>query len=307
MRHVFCLTILAVAGLAVAPAAEVVDAIVATVDTEPILQSDLTSQVAMVEGDPNMALREVLDKAIEQKILYRQALLAGLDVPETTVEERLETIRKNYNTNEEFMKALEDSGETLSDFRDNLRKQIIAVSMGMRKRSEFEKEVVITESDMRQYYQDHQDEFSLPERVQVRRLFLGATKDPADRARVRAQLEALRAELDLGADFGELAKTHSEGPDAAGGGVVGWIQRGDLVPELENEVFKLQPNELSPVIETEWGFHLLRADDREAAGDADYEEVRSQIEPVLRAELARGKYDSWLQELRKRSRVRVLM
>jgi parvulin-like peptidyl-prolyl isomerase len=307
MRHVLCLTILAVAGLAVASAAEVVDAIVATVDTEPILQSDLMSQASMVEGDPNMALQEVLDKAIEQKILYRQAMLAGLDVPETTVEERLDAIRGNYDSNEAFMKALEEAGETLSDFRDSLRKQIIAISMGMRKRTEFEKDVVITEADMRQYYQDHQEEFSRPERVQMRRLFLGATKDPADRAKVRARLEALRDELELGADFGELAKTHSEGPDAAAGGLVGWVQRGDLVPELENEVFKLQSGEVSPVIETEWGFHLLRADDRQEAGEANYDEVRSEIEPILRAELARDRYDSWLQELRKRSRVRVMM
>ncbi|QRN81550.1 MAG: peptidylprolyl isomerase [Nocardiopsis sp. BM-2018] len=295
-------------GAAIAPAqTQVIDEVVAIVDTEPILRSDLLAEVAMLETERDMALREVLDRAIEQKILYRQARLSGLEVPDTAVEERLDTIRASYDSNDQFLRALREAGETIADFRETLRKQMLALAMGMRKRQEFERAVTVTESDMRQYYHDNQERFAKPERIRVRRIFLGAGRDAGERAAVRGRLEELRQEILDGGDFGALARAHSEGPDADNGGLVGWVGRGDLVEPLDSVVFGLATGEVSEIAETEWGFHVLRAEERLEAGGASYEEVRTEIEPIIRAEAANERYQRWMDELRKRSRVRILM
>lgn len=298
-----------------------VDGIVATVDTEVILQSDIRDDIApfmanlqsqgvsgaALEQEFQKAAQAALEQAVEQRILYREATTAGLSVRDEDVEDRINKIKKQYKSPEEFMKALEETGATMSEFRERVKKQIMAISMGMMKRREFEKDAVILEPDMAQYYQDHQSDFSHPERAKVWRIFLGAEKDPAQRKKVQAKLEALREELTLGADFAELAKKQSEGPDAAEGGLVGWVAQGDLVPELEKAVFALEPGQISEPVETEWGFHLLKVEAKEPAGVTSYESARTEIEPILRKKYADERYEKWMQELRKRSHVRIFL
>lgn len=316
---------LAIAGFfvlaGVAVQAELIDQIAATVDTEVILYSDLVSEVTPVlqeiqaqsptreafDREREKVVREALDTAIERKILYREAQLAGIEVKDKDVEERLNKIIEGYDSVEEFRRALEEAGENMGDFRETLRKQIMAITFGTIKRKDFEKDVVISDAEVRQYYQDHESEFSRPERMKVRRIFLGAGSDPAERAKVKARLEALAEEARLGADFGELAKKYSEGPDAAESGLMGWVAKGDLVPELESVVFALSEGGLSEVVETQWGFNLLRVDQKEGAGTASFEEARTDIEPMLRAQYADEHYKKWMGELRKRSRVRVYL
>ncbi|MFP4500603.1 MAG: peptidylprolyl isomerase [Candidatus Hydrogenedentota bacterium] len=301
--------------------AETLDQIVATVDDEVILYSDLIGEVQPLLQDLNMnapdrttykserdqLLREALTQAIDRKILYREAVLAGLQIEDEAVEDRVEQVMENYESPAAFRRSLEEAGETMSDFREGLRKQIIAISMGVRKRRQFEERIVISEAEARQYFEDHRAEFERPERVKVRRIFLSAGEDEDERDTVRARLEALAQEARLGADFAELARAHSEGPDAEEGGLVGWVTRGDLVAALEEEVFSLDTGAISGIVETEWGFHLLKVEQHEEAGMASFEEARSEIEPKLRAEYANEKYQQWLAELRKRRRVRTLL
>jgi len=320
MRSISLACVLALCMLTGAASGELVDGILATVDTEVILHSDVMEEIgpllaSMQQGqsqeafnrEAEKAMREALDQAIEKKILYREALLAGIEVSDDDVEDRLARIKKQYDSNEEFMRILEEAGETISDFRARMRKEIMAFSMGLSKRRLFEQEATISESGMLQYYDEHLADFSHPERVRARRIFLQADKDPQARAAVKARLEALKAELDLGADFAELAKAHSEGPGAAAGGLVGWIMPGDLVPELEQVAFSLPAAGVSDPLEMEYGFLLLTVEAKEAAGTLPFDEARTQIEPILRAQYADERYDKWMNELRKRSRVRVYL
>ena len=314
------LVCLSAAALVSSASAEVVDEILATVDKEAILQSDVMSEIGPLlrdmrttlspeafEAEANKALSDALNKAIENKILFREATAAGAKIEDKDVEERLQKFRDQYASIEEFNKVVADSGETVSDFRERLRKQILAVSFGIAKRRQFEKEAVISESEIAQYYQDNQSEWNRPERVKARRIFLPTTQDPAAREKAKAQLAAIKDELALGADFGELAKLHSQGPEAADGGVMGWVNRGDLVGDLDTALFALSEGGVSDVLETEFGVLILKAEQREEAGSAPYDEVRSEIEPILRGKYAAERFDTWITELRKRSLVRVFL
>lgn len=299
----------------------VVDGIIASVDTEVILQSDLREEMApmiadlqakglsgtALDDEIDKGLRKVLDQAVQQKILYREAVTAGFQIKDADIEERINKIKKQYKSNEEFLKALEEAGETMSDFRERVKKQVMAISMGMMKRREFEKEAQILEPDLAQYYQDHTSEFSHPERVKAWRIFISAEKNPDSRAKVKARLEAVREELSMGADFAELSKKHSEGPEAAEGGLVGWVARGDLVPELENVLFALKAGEVSTPVETEWGFQLLKVESKEEAGVTAFEDARTGIEPTLRKKYADERFQKWMDELKKRSRVHIFL
>lgn len=324
MKRVSCAWYLcAVAGLlsATGASAEVVDEIVATVDTEVILRSDLEDELAPVaadmranatseeefQGQLNTAFQEVLDQAIEQRLLYREAVLAGAKLEDDVLEERIQRIQSQYPSADEFLKTLEKAGETMSDFRERVRKQMIAISFSVQKRRMWEGQAVISDAEARAYYDSHREEFGSGAQVQVRRLFLAAGSDKTVRDQVKAKAEDLRLQIENGADFAELAKANSQGPEAEDGGLMGWVGPGDLVSVLEEAVLNLSTGQITPVIETDFGFQFLRVEARQDAGEQTFEKARTIIEPKLRQQYALEKYKSWVSELRKRSRVRVFM
>jgi parvulin-like peptidyl-prolyl isomerase len=308
-------------GVAHSAPAELVDGVVATVGAEVILHSELIQSIAPVlqqlqkQGADNATfnqqaqdqLRQALDQAIDEKILLREALLAGLEIDDKDVESRIDQIKKRFASNEEFEKELKAAGETVSEFRDRVRKHILAMSMALRKHRQFEQAAEISEAEMAEYYAEHKDKFSHPERVSLRRIFLQAASGTPERAQAKARMQELKKQIDAGADFAELAKANSAGPEAPQGGLVGWVSPGDFVKELSDAAFALPEGGVSDVIETEFGVVLLKAEKKEAAGTMTLDEARKVIEPELRTKSAEEKYKKWITELRKRSRVRIFL
>jgi peptidyl-prolyl cis-trans isomerase SurA len=301
--------------------ADIVDEVLASVDKEVILRSDVMEELgpaledirkqATDEADfnrrANDELLATLNIAIENKILIRQAQLAGAQVDKDMLDKQIEDIRKRYKSNEEFLKVIEDAGETMSDFRERIRKHMLAAIMGIRKHEEFKKDAVISEADVAQYYQDNKEKFSHPDRARVRRIFLSAGSTAEDRARTLARLEEIRQEIEAGADFAQLAQSLSNGPEAKEGGMMGWVKRGDLDRTLEEAVFSLPEGGVTGVLESSFGYHIFKVTKKEAAGVLSFEEARKEIEPALRDDRAQERYDKWMDELRKRSQVRVFV
>lgn len=306
---------------AAAAYAEIIDAIVATVDSEVILYSDLLDEIRpdlnelrrTAQSDESFQrgaeqlINATLEQAVESKILLREAQLLGIEASDEDVEHRIESLRKLYPSNAEFLKELEEAGETLRDFRVHVRKKILAQKMAIGKLKALEREVVVSEAEVTQYYENNKDQFERPERVRLRQIFLKCGPEPAERAKVRARLELLREELEAGAEFAELAKAHSQAPGAEDGGIVGWQQRGDLVESLETAAFALPEGGVTPVVETAGGLHLMKVDRREEPGLASLEEMRTELEPLLRSRAAEKRFEKWMGELRKRSRVRIFL
>lgn len=313
------LPLLALCGVvfgAAAARAESVDGIVATVDTEVILHSDLMFEVGgylnelratlgpeEFQGRAEQVLADALEQAIQNRILVREARLQGLEVDDAIVEKRLSEYRSDANT----AQFIDSSGYTMPELRDMIRKNFLARAMDTRKRQELARNVVVSESDVAQYYEDNIGQFSHPERVYVRQIFLPASADASERTVIRARLAELKDQIAAGADFVDLAKAYSKGPGAEDGGTIGWVARGDLQPELEEAAFATEVGGVSDIVERDQGFHLLRVDRREGAGSRTLDEVRSEIEPMLRRRAADARFQDWMAELRKRSRVQVFL
>ncbi|HOE66291.1 MAG TPA: peptidylprolyl isomerase [Candidatus Hydrogenedentes bacterium] len=315
------LSILAAIWVGATAQAELVDRIVATVDKEPILQSEVIAEVRpalqeasrVAKSDAEYArqaeriLRQAVEQAIDAKILLREALIAGIKVEDDLVEKRIQMEREQYPSAEAFQKEVEASGMTVGELREVIRKGILVSKMAQSKRRQFEAEVEVSESDVAQYFQDRPHEFFRPDRARIRQIFLSAPSDPQGRAEIRARIEQIKGELDKGANFGELAQAHSEAPGAQDGGLVGWVARGDLVDALDEAAFTTPEGEISGILETETGFSVLKVEKREAAGQASLDEVRKEIGPKLREKAAGERFSKWLGELRKRSRVHLYL
>lgn len=301
--------------------AEIVDRIAATVDTEVILYSDVMLEVTgpiqearrraasedEFQAEAARIVRDALDQAVESRILYRQALLAGVVPDEKAVDRQIDELRSMYESSQAFENELKNAGITMKEFRERIKKQRMAASLANFKLQEFEKQVVVSEAEVAEYYQRNTAQYNHPERVYVRQIFLVAPEDSPERAKARAQMEVVVDELRNGASFAELAKAHSQAPGAEQGGLVGWQRRGDLIEPLNSAVFSLEVGEVSEILESTSGIHVLQVERREQAGTRTLNEVRAEIEPLLRAERAQERLKTWMNELRKRSRVRTYL
>ncbi len=147
--------------------------------------------------------------------------------------------------------------------------------------------IQISDAELRNWYGSHVDQFRTPERVHVRHILLMTKgKTPDEVAKLKVKADDLLKQVRAGGDFAQLATKNSEDPgSAAKGGDVGWVVRGQTVANFESTAFSLKPNEISGVVTTEYGFHIIQVLAHEQPHVQSFEEVRDQISTGLKADL----------------------
>lgn len=151
-----------------------------------------------------------------------------------------------------------------------------------------EADVQVSEEEARQYYDGHRDEFRREEQVRARHILVRVEEDAGDaaKAEARGRAEEALARIKAGADFAAVAAETSEDSSAARGGDLGLFRRGLMVPEFEAAAFALEPGEVSDLVETQFGFHIIKVEEKIPAGTPPFDEVRPQIEGKLRSQKA---------------------
>jgi peptidyl-prolyl cis-trans isomerase D len=144
--------------------------------------------------------------------------------------------------------------------------------------------IQIADAQVQDYYNAHRDEYRTPERVHARHILLSIANKPKDEIpKIQAQAEALDKQIKGGADFAELAKKNSQDPGSAQkGGDLGWVSRGQMVKNFEDSVFTLKPNEISNVVTTEYGFHIIQVLEKQPAHLQTLDEVKPAIVTALK-------------------------
>ncbi|HTC92737.1 MAG TPA: peptidyl-prolyl cis-trans isomerase [Terriglobales bacterium] len=148
--------------------------------------------------------------------------------------------------------------------------------------SKLQNQMKVTPDELQRYYSEHQEEFRVPEQVKASHILIKVPEgaDPKVDAAARAKAEDILKQLQAGANFEELAKKNSDDPGSGSqGGSLGWFGRGQMVPPFEQAAFSLPVGQISGIVKTIFGYHIIRIDDKHAAGIKTLQEVRAQIEP----------------------------
>jgi peptidyl-prolyl cis-trans isomerase C len=137
-------------------------------------------------------------------------------------------------------------------------------------------------------------------------LFLTANLDEPARRRMRAQADAVLKEAKGGADFAQLARQHSKDGSARQGGDLGFFPRGKMVPPFDQAAFGLAAGEISGIVETQFGYHLIKVTDRRSAGTVAFEQVAARIREFLAAQQKQDRSQALVAALKKKARIEVL-
>ncbi len=286
--------------------------VVARVNGRPILRRDfdLAVQIQFRGRRPsNVGLKElqaarakVLEHLIENELLYQKASKTDGTVPDKDVDLEYQKIRDGFPSVDDFSQTLRDNGVSEAEFRSQIRRTLIV--------TRFVEQVVVadvrvTDDDVKHYYDQNPTEMARHEAVSLRQIVVHVAPDASveTRARARQKIEEILKELRSGGDFAVLARRHSEGPEASKGGDVGILIKGKGPPAIEQAAFTLQPGQISDVIESRRGFHIIQVTEKRPEGTIPFEQAKEKIRARLAARERQDKLRAYVDQLKEQARV----
>ena len=292
--------ILAAGASGAASASVVVDRVVAVVNNDIITMSDLQRELA--KGSEIRDEQLLLEEMIDRKLQMAAAKQDGMDMSERELDEAIAEIMKRNNLDRaKLEQALAREGLTLEQYRSDLREQI---TLSRLFNKHIRSGVAIDEDEVRAYYDRNTPQFALPEEVRVRHLVLTvpAGAAPKAAAEAREKAEGLLDRLRGGEDFIKLIRENSDGPTVAQDGDLGFLQRGQAIPEIEEAAKDLRPGEYAGPVRTAEGFQVIRVE-AVRTPVRPYEKVKDEITKMLYEQKMENTYRAWLQTLRSDSHI----
>ena len=220
--------------------------------------------------------RKVLEQLITEELLWQQATQDGFVTTDVELEQALAALRQSYPTQMQYENRLTERGFSVASFREDVRRKIAVRKWA---RATLAKEVEISDAEVHEFYVANEVRFVQSAQINVRHVLikLAADADDATVAAARREIEEILAQARAGADFAELARQRSQGPSAPRGGDLGFVPRGQLVKPFEDAAFALQPGEISEVVRTEFGFHIIKLVARRDGQVVPEQQVAAQI------------------------------
>ena len=284
--------------------ARVVDRIVAVVNSEVIVLSELeaeteTARLQLEEqyrgAELQRQLRQIeyiaLNRMIERKLQMQLARTKGVAVSDEEMKRALRALR---------IQGEQVDGANPHD-KKKIEEQLLVLKIVDQ---EVRSGVTVSDSDLKEYYETHRSRFLLPAEYRLSQILLkprfGETPDETLR-----RAEAVHAQLIEGSDFAQLAASHSDGAEAIRGGSLGLVRQGELVPAIERALGALQPGQISEPLETSQGYHIIRLDDRKPPRFQPFAKVKREIEHLVYQQKSEDIYRDWITELEDHAYIEV--
>jgi peptidyl-prolyl cis-trans isomerase SurA len=253
---------------------------------------------ARIEDLQKNALRDLID----QSLLVQRAKDMGISV-EPEVIKQLDQIRieNKLASMEALEQAVSGQGMNWEDFKNNIRTGLLTKKVIS---SEVGSHINVPKEEIQKYYDEHKAEFMRPEQVVLRSIEINTTgKDEAEVAELKKKADTALKRIQDGEDFGEIAKRFSDGSTARQGGYLGEYKRGELSKELEDTVFAMKRNGLTPVMETKQGFLIMQVLEHYDEGEQPLAKVANEIEGKLYNQHLEPALRDYLKTLREESYV----
>ncbi|MBW2562007.1 MAG: peptidylprolyl isomerase [Deltaproteobacteria bacterium] len=247
----------------------------------------------------------VMNQLINRMLIEQEAAKRKIAVTDEEVNRALENLLKAKGISvQKFKETMAAQDLTLKTYKDEIRRERIKGKVIERT---VKSKVSISEEEIGKYYAKHREEYEGKAATRIRQILIVKPKDAPDSATktLRTQAEAVLKKLKKGESFDLLVGTHSQGPAAGSGGDLGFVEKGMMFPEVDTVAFSLQKGEISEVIESPVGFHIIKITDRRGAGIKPIEEVRQEIFGKIGNEKMKKKFEEWFKELREKSLIEI--
>lgn len=261
---------------------------------------------ATLQEQTTTLFQHALQGLIDIRLQLERARKLNLRVEDEDVTYHIDTLKKhNQISDEQFEHMLRDRGMTLDKYREQVREGLLIAKLV---NVEVRSRLVVLDTELQEAYQQRQERYRVPGELTVSHiLFLvspNASQQEEEQARQKAA--AVLEKLRKGEPFAEMARQYSEGPSADRSGLLGTFRTGELLPGFEEAAAALKPGEISDLVRTRAGFHIIRVESRQDGGYRSFEDVQEEIKTDLLQTKTEHKYQEWLQTLRQSAYVKIL-
>lgn len=251
--------------------------------------------------------RRVLDQIVGYKLLQQEAKARKIAVPDTEVEARIGEIKKQFPSEDVFMQTLIERKMTLAQMRDDARTDM---AVGKLIEEEITARAALKPEQVQEFYDKNPDQFKQPERVRASHILISLPEgaDAAAKAAARTKAEQVLKDVKSGQDFAALAKAHSQDPGSAvQGGDLGFFEQGQMVGPFNDAAFALAPGTASDLVETQFGYHIIKVAEKQAARTIPLDEVRPQVEQFLQNRNREEQTEAFVKALRTKGKIEILI
>ncbi len=241
---------------------------------------------------------EVLEALVRQELLYQESRKT-VRLTDTEVKDELEKLKGQFQTEADFTKA-----------SPSLRPQVER-TLSIRKYidAQYSSKAQVTDTEIRSYYDSHRDALRVPEQVKASYIFvrIDPQGNEAKKTEAKTKIEDARKKVLAGQDFASLAKTYSEDPTASKGGDMGYVRQGQLLKAVEDALFALKVGEVSDVVETRIGYHLVKAMERKPETTVPFENLKDQLRTLIKQEKGQQEANAAIAKVREKAAVQTFL
>lgn len=288
--------------------------IVAVVNGDEITTADFDREMARVQrqllrmGKPQDALnlseikKEVLESLINKQLLFQESSKKDITISKAELDEQIRKIKERFPDENTFAELLKKEGLSLDDLRSQIKRDLILQQFI---EAQFVKNITVSDKEAKDFYEGNLNRFKNPEQIQASHILIKV--DPgakeADKAKARAKLEEIRKKLNKGGDFATLAGESSECPSKARGGDLGYFGRGQMVKPFEDAAFSLKKGEISDIVETGFGYHLIKVTDKKPETIIAYNEVKEKLIQYLEQQKLRNAIGEYINKVKETAKI----
>lgn len=290
--------------------------VLARVNGEDVSRTEFEEAVRSIEAragttvppeERDRVYRGVLDQMIGHKLLVQETKARGVSVPDAEIDAYISEIRTQFPSEEVFQQALAQQQLTLDQLRSEAREGMAIARMV---EEEIAPRVAVKPDQLTEFYRDNPDQFQEEARVRASHILITVSPDAdaAAKAQAREKTEGLVRELQGGKDFADLARQHSQDPGSASqGGDLGYFEEGQMVGPFNDAVFQLAAGATSDVVETDFGFHIIRVTDKQPARTIPLDEIRPQLEEFLEERNRQEQTEAFVDALKAKGTVEIFI
>jgi len=313
-------TLFSNAAATASAAAEVLDRIVAVVNEDIILLSELNARMAPYaqrireqgfdldrEQIMLISLREeMINRLVDEKLTDQEIARNDIHVDEAAVDNMIADIKARNNFSETDLEAfLAEEQMSLEDYRETIREQVLRTKLV---NYQVKSKIVVTEQEIQTYYDSHPELYGGEVRFHLRNILMRIPKFASDTEKqaIFSQMQSIRSKNQSGEPFAELARAYSQGPTAAEGGDIGEFTRETLSTQIQSALEGLEPGQATEIIDTDQGLQIFYIEAINRVEGKPLEQVTDEIHQKLFEEVVNQKFISWLEDLRSQSYIRII-
>lgn len=273
---------------------------------EGVVQRRARSGAPMDDAQLKTVKMEVLNNLINRELLNQESKKENIAVTDDQVNDKLSKIKQRFKGDAEFKEMLTKMKLSEAQIKTQLKEDLAIQTL-------IDKHVVekitVTEQDAQTYYDTHPEAFKQPEQIRASHILVTVDPkaDPAKKEEAHKKIESIQEKLKAGGDFATLAKELSDCPSKEKGGDLGYFSKGQMVKPFEDAALALKPGETSGIVETQFGYHIIKLTEIKPEGIMPFAEVKDQLTQYLKQEKVKAELDSYLASLEKTAKIEKLI